>query len=93
MPETGKSFRFIVKQNKETDEIRCFGSTHIDYTPVKILDSYHVRWPVESGIKDLIGNYFLNKPLERPLKKLNYTTTIILSICSSFSIKSLRDSG
>ncbi len=62
LPETGKSFRFIVKQIKETDEVRCFGSTHIDYTPVKILDSYHVRWPVESGIKDLIENYFLNKP-------------------------------
>ena len=62
LPETGKLFRFIVKQNKETDETRCFGSTHIDYSPSKILDSYHIRWPVETGIKDLIENYFLNKP-------------------------------
>ncbi len=62
LPETGKMFRFIVKQNKETEEIRCFGSTHTDYTPVKILNSYHIRWPVETGIKDLIENYFLNKP-------------------------------
>jgi hypothetical protein len=62
LPETGKPFRFIVKQNKETDETRCFGSTHTDYTPTKILDSYHIRWPVETGIKDLIENYFLNKP-------------------------------
>jgi transcriptional regulator with XRE-family HTH domain len=62
LPETGKSFRFIVKQNKETDETRCFGSTHTDYTPTKILDSYHIRWPVETGIKDLMENYFLNKP-------------------------------
>jgi len=62
LPETGKSFRFIVKQNKETDEIRCFGSTHTDYSPVKILDAYHIRWPIETGIKDLIENYFLNKP-------------------------------
>jgi hypothetical protein len=62
LPETGKFFRIIVKQNKETDETRCFGSTHIDYSPRKILDSYHIRWPVETGIKDLIENYFLNKP-------------------------------
>jgi hypothetical protein len=62
LPETGKAFRFIVKQNKETDETRCFGSTHADYTPTKILDSYHMRWPVETGIKDLMENYFLNKP-------------------------------
>ena len=58
----GKPFRFIVKQNKETGEARCFGSTHTDRAAVKILDSHHVRWPVETGIKDLTENYFLNKP-------------------------------
>ena len=62
LPETNKGFRFIVKQNKETMETRCFGSTHTDYSAVRILNSYHIRWPVESGIKDLIENYFLNKP-------------------------------
>jgi len=62
LAETGKLFRFIVKQHKETGETRCFGSTHTDYSPTKILDSYHIRWPVETGIKDLIENYFLNKP-------------------------------
>jgi hypothetical protein len=62
LAETGKRFRFIVKQNLETEEVRCFGSTHIDYSPRRILDSYHIRWPVETGIRDLIENYFLNKP-------------------------------
>ena len=62
LAETGKLFRFIVKQNKETDETRCFGSTHTDYSPTRILDAYHIRWPVETGIKDLVENYFLNKP-------------------------------
>ena len=62
LPETGKPFRFIVKQNKQTNETRCFGSTHADYSPTKILNSYHIRWPVETGIKDLIENYFLNRP-------------------------------
>ena len=62
LAETGKLFRFIVKQHVETNEIRCFGSTHVDYSPIKILDAYHIRWPVETGIKDLIENYFLNHP-------------------------------
>jgi hypothetical protein len=62
LPETKKRFRFIVKQDKETDATRCFGSTHTNYSPKKILDSYHIRWPVETGIKDLMENYFLNKP-------------------------------
>jgi hypothetical protein len=62
LPETRKPFRFIVKQHVQTKEIRCFGSTHSDYSPTKILDAYHVRWPVETGIKDLTENYFLNLP-------------------------------
>jgi hypothetical protein len=62
LPETGKRFRFVVKQNIETNEIRCFGSTNADLSPVTILDRYHIRWPVETGIKDLIENYFLNNP-------------------------------
>jgi hypothetical protein len=62
LSETGKPFRFIVKQDVETGETRCFGSTHVDRSPHKILDSYHVRWPVETGIKDLGENYFLNRP-------------------------------
>jgi len=62
LPETGKRFRFVVKQNIETNEIRCFGSTNSDLTAKIILDRYHIRWPVETGIKDLIENYFLNNP-------------------------------
>ena len=62
LPETGKSFRFVVKQNVETNETRCFGSTRVELSAKKILDRYHMRWPVETGIKDLIQNYFLNNP-------------------------------
>jgi hypothetical protein len=58
----GIPFRFVVKQNIETAETRCFGSTHCNWSPMKILNSYHFRWPVETGIKDLVENYFLNKP-------------------------------
>lgn len=70
LPETSKGLRFIVKQNKETMETRCFGSTHTDYSPVKILNSYHIRWPVETGIKDLIENYFLNNPIGTSPEKI-----------------------
>jgi transcriptional regulator with XRE-family HTH domain len=62
LAETLKPFRFIVKQDIETGETRCFGSTHIDLPPAKILDYYHIRWPVETGIKNLIEDYFLNNP-------------------------------
>jgi hypothetical protein len=62
LPETNKAFRFVVKQNTETHETRCFGSTHTELSATKILDRYHIRWPVETGIKDLVENYFLNKP-------------------------------
>jgi len=62
LPETAKTFRFVVKRNIETKEVRCFGSTHADYSPAKILNLYHIRWPVESGLKDLVENYYLDKP-------------------------------
>ena len=62
LPETDKAFRFVVKQKTETNETRCFGSTHMELSAAKILDRYHIRWPIETGIKDLVENYFLNKP-------------------------------
>jgi len=62
LAETGMSFRFVVKENMENKEVRCFGSTHVDWSPKKILNKYHIRWPVETGIKDLAENYFLNRP-------------------------------
>ncbi len=62
LPESGRKLRLVVKQDTETNETRCFGSTHCDWSPIKILDMYHIRWSVESGIKDLIENYFLNYP-------------------------------
>jgi hypothetical protein len=61
LAESGKRFRFVVKRHIETNEIRCFGSTHMDYSPAQILNLYHIRWPVENGIKDLVENYYLDK--------------------------------
>jgi len=62
LPETGKNLRFVVKQNLETNETRCFGSTHLEWSPAQILDKYHLRWSAETGLKDLVENYFLDHP-------------------------------
>ncbi len=62
LPETNKAFRFVLKQNTQTHETRCFGSTHTELSATNILNRYHLRWPVETGIKDLVENYFLNQP-------------------------------
>jgi transposase len=70
LPETRKNFRFVVKQNIETNEIRCFGSTNTHLSAKEILDYYHIRWPVETGIRDLIENYFLNHPIGNSPEKV-----------------------
>ena len=62
LPETGNLLRFVVKQNRETNETRCFGSTHLEWSSTEILDKYHLRWSVETGLKDLVENYFLDHP-------------------------------
>ena len=62
LAETGRPFRFVLKKHNSSGEVRCFGSTHLDYSAQQILEKYRLRWPVETGIKDLMENYFLNKP-------------------------------
>jgi hypothetical protein len=34
----------------------------MDLSAKKILDRYHIRWTIENGIKDLVENYYLDKP-------------------------------
>lgn len=86
LSESEKPFRFVVKQNMNTNETRCFGSTHMDYTPKRILDSYHIRWPVETGIKDLIENYYLNKPTGTSPEKIeaHYYSVMIARLCVDY---------
>ena len=95
---SGKPLRFVVKQNVETGEIRCFGSTHIDYSLKKILDAYHIRWPVETGIKELIINYFSSLLCEKKWKTVeNYKcvlSTIRTTVFSNQNCQlSLNDDG
>ncbi|MCP4075035.1 MAG: hypothetical protein GY744_02465 [Gammaproteobacteria bacterium] len=92
LPETGRFLRFIVKQNKETNETRCFGSTHADLSPEKILDSYHIRWPVETGIRDLIENYFLNKPTGTSPEKIeaHYYCVMLARLATDYFLSVLN---
>ena len=94
LAETGKAFRFIVKQNTETAETRCFGSTHVDYSPRKILDSYRIRWPVETGIKDLVENYFLNNPPGTSPEKVetHYYCVMLARLTIDYFLSVLRES-
>ncbi|MEN8237506.1 MAG: transposase [Pseudomonadota bacterium] len=95
LAETGKPFRFIVKQHMETNETRCFGSTHIDHSALKILDMYHIRWPVETGIKDLVENYFLNYPTGTSPEKVeaHYYCVMLARLVVDYFSSILRFSG
>ena len=88
LSQTSIPFRFVIKQNLETNEIRCFGSTHTDMSPQKILDAYHLRWPVETGIRDLLENYFLNRPTGTSAEKSesHYYCVMLARQCFDFFI-------
>ncbi len=90
---TGIPFRFVVKQKIETGETRCFGSTHCNWSPKKILNSYHLRWPVETGIKDLVENYFLNKPTGTSAEKneTHYYCVMASRLAIDFFLENLAE--
>jgi hypothetical protein len=93
LPETAKPFRFVVKQNIESNEVRCFGSTHVDYSPAKILNLYHIRWPVESGLKDLVENYYLDKPPGTSAEKVetHYYCVMLAKLTIDYFLSILRE--
>ena len=76
LAESGIPFRFVVKQNLENNEIRCFGSTRIELSPQKIIDSYHIRWPVETGIRDLVEKLF-SESSPRNLSRKNRSSLLL----------------
>jgi len=90
---TGIAFRFVVKQKIETGVTRCFGSTHCNWSPKKILNSYHLRWPVETGIKDLVENYFLNKPTGTSAEKneTHYYCVMASRLAIDFFLENLAE--
>jgi hypothetical protein len=57
---TSKRLRCVLKRHEPTGRLRCFGSTQKLRDAKTIFDEYVHRWTIENGIKDLIGNYFLD---------------------------------
>ena len=58
--QTNKQIHCVLKRNKKTGRLRCFGSTITGLDARKILKEYERRWVIENGIKDLVGNYFFD---------------------------------
>ena len=58
--KTDKVLTCVLKRKESTAALRCFGSTIAGLDSRAILSEYGTRWIIESGIKDLVANYFLD---------------------------------
>ena len=58
--QTEKILKCVVKRKESTGALRCFGSTITTLDSKGILNEYRCRWTIESGIKDLVANYFFD---------------------------------
>jgi transposase len=66
----GKVLHLVVKRNKKTQEIRCFGTTAKGLTHREVLERYRLRWPIENGLKDLIHSYCIDHILGKDPEKI-----------------------
>ena len=55
-----KELHLVIKRNKSTGDVRCFGTTIKGLSNREVLLRYRMRWPVENGLKDLIHSYFID---------------------------------
>lgn len=65
-----KVLHLVVKRNKKTGDVRCFGTTFQDLTNREVLERYRLRWPIENGLKDLIHSYFIDPILGKDPEKI-----------------------
>ena len=66
----GKELHLVVKRNKHSGEVRCFGSTKKGLSNREVLERYRLRWPIENGLKDLIRSYFIDHILGKDPEKI-----------------------
>jgi hypothetical protein len=66
----GKELHLVVKKNRHTQEVRCFGTTQRGLTDREVLERYRLRWPIENGLKDLIRSYFIDHVLGKDPEKI-----------------------
>lgn len=65
-----KTLHLVVKRNKTTRELRCFGTTFPGLETREVLQRYRLRWPLENGLKDLIHGYFIDHILGKDPEKI-----------------------
>lgn len=65
-----KVLHLVVKRNKKTGDVRCFGTTFQDLSDLEVLERYRLRWPIENGLKDLIHSYFIDHILGKDPEKI-----------------------
>lgn len=58
--QTEKTLQCVLKRKESNGNLRCFGSTLQALDSMGILEEYRTRWAIETGIKDLIENYYFN---------------------------------
>jgi hypothetical protein len=58
--QTDKILQCVLKRKESKGNLRCFGSTLQGLDSMGILKEYRTRWTIETGIKDLIENYYFN---------------------------------
>jgi transposase len=66
----GKELHLVVKRNRHTHDVRCFGTTRSGLTHREVLEGYRLRWPIENGLKDLIHSYFIDHILGKDPEKI-----------------------
>lgn len=65
-----KPLHLVVKKNKQTGDLRCFGTTIPELGDEEVLQRYRLRWPIENGLKDLINSYFIDHILGKDPEKI-----------------------
>ncbi len=65
-----KPLHLVVKRNRKTGDLRCFGTTIQGLSDREVLERYRLRWPVENGLKDLIHSYFIDHILGKDPEKI-----------------------
>jgi len=65
-----RPLHLVVKKNRKTGDLRCFGTTISGLSHQEVLSRYRLRWPIENGLKDLIHSYFIDHILGKEPDKV-----------------------
>ncbi|MCP3680023.1 MAG: transposase [Gammaproteobacteria bacterium] len=73
LPKTGLPFLIVIlRERKNKENIRCFGSTHVVLSKTDILRKYRYRWLIENGLKDLVASYFVDEIYGEDPEKIEF---------------------